>query len=102
MIDTEVKLQKFYKDSGYYHESKVIEAIHQNPKFVYSYAKKRSKVKTKVGPLLNKMSGEMTQSEEMAEILADQYSTVFSLPSTDPPEMNDSHSEICKINVSKE
>ena len=43
-------------------------------------AKKKSKIKTKVGPLVNE-NGKLTQrNKEMAEILSKQYVKVFSVP----------------------
>ena len=47
-------------------------------------------MKSRIGPLLNKLTGEMTiDSIEMANILAEQYSSVFSKPSTTPPTIDD-------------
>jgi len=51
LIQVEVKLQKLYKESYLYHENKAVDAIKDNVKYFYSYARKRSKVKVKVGPL---------------------------------------------------
>ena len=85
-----MELQKLRKQNKYFEESKAVGSIQENPKYFFSYAKRKSKIKTKVGPLLKKNSGEMTaNSLEMADILADQYSSVFSKPSTQPPEISD-------------
>ncbi|XP_066933083.1 uncharacterized protein [Clytia hemisphaerica] len=53
----------------------------KNSKYFFAYARKKAKIKTKIGPLLN-TNGELTQqSKEMAdEILSRQYVSVFSAP----------------------
>ena len=100
LIQAEVKLQKLYKQSNAYHEKKAVEAIKENVKYFYSYAKKKSKVKTKVGPLINKKTDKITtDSIEMADLLADQYDSVFSSPSSPPPTIEDSTLPINKITI---
>ena len=55
-------------------------AIKENPKYFYSYAKKFSKVK-KVGPLNVSESGQLTSANvHMVELLAEQYNKMFSVP----------------------
>jgi len=61
-------------------ENKAVESIKVNPKYFYSYTKKRSKCTSKVGPLLNDNKQLTSNSKEMAELLSQQYSTVFSKP----------------------
>ena len=86
LIQIEVKLQKMYKESDEYKEKKACEAIKENFKFFFSYANKKRKIKSNVGPLKDGLTTNMvTDSEQMAEILADQYSSVFSTPQNDPP-----------------
>ena len=58
--------------------------IKKNSKFFYLYAKKLSKVKNKIGPLLDK-DVLVTDPKKMADILSKQYSSVFSTPNHDPP-----------------
>ncbi len=100
LIQAEVKLQKLYKQSNAYHEKKAVEAIKENVKYFYSYAKKKSKVKTKVGPLINKKTDKITtDSIEMADLLADQYDSVFSSPSSPPPTIEDSTLPINNITI---
>ena len=80
VLQIEKDLQKSYKDSAAYKEEKALHAIKKNPKFFYSYAKKLSKVKSKIGPLLD-MGGKLTNDNKtMAEILSTQYSSVFCTP----------------------
>ena len=42
-----------YKKSASAAEKKACEAIKTNPKYFYSYAKKHSKTKTRIGPLFD-------------------------------------------------
>ena len=103
LIQIEVKLQKLYKESDEYKEKKACEAIKENYKFFFSYANKKRKVKSNIGPLKNNQTNEMvTDSAQMAEILADQYSSVFSVPQNQPPKIDGtSHSphSLCNIEV---
>ena len=91
LIQIEVKLQKLQNDSNEYKERKACEAIKDNFKYFFSYANKKRKVKSNVGPLQDLISKTMiTDSKEMAESLADQYSSVFSIPNHAPPTINSS------------
>ena len=83
LIQIEVKLYKLQESSSAFKEKKAIEAIKNNVKYFYSYAKKKRKIKSSIGPLINKTTKKMTtDSQEMAELLADQYDSVFSVPAT--------------------
>ena len=57
-----------------------MENIKENPKAFYRYARKKSAVKTPVGPLLDKNGDIISDVEKMTNILADQYQSVFSDP----------------------
>ena len=73
-------MQKSHRSSAEYEEKKAVESIGVNSKYFYSYAKKKSKVKSKIGPLIDS-NGKLTgDSKEMAELLSQQYSKVFSTP----------------------
>ena len=80
LIDIEIKLQESYRKKMAYDEAKAVEAIKKNPKYFFSYAKRFSKVKTRIGPLLKKNGEYTTSSKEMADILQEQYKSVFSEP----------------------
>ena len=80
MIDIEKKLQKSYRDSEIDMEEKAVEAIKTNPKYFYTYTKKRSKCTSKIGPLLKDKDQLTDDNKEMAELLSKQYSSVFSKP----------------------
>ena len=61
-------------------EKKAIQNIKKNPKYFFSYAKKARKAKVRVGPLFDTNGKLQTNPEVMANILQDQYSSVFSDP----------------------
>ena len=61
-------------------ESRAVKNIKDNPKFFYTFAKNKKKLKATVGPLFNNL-GELTHDpEEMSNILQNQYASVFSDP----------------------
>ena len=58
-----------------------VDSIKKNPKYFFSYAKRFSKLKSNIGPLRNKSTGLLQRdAKQMAELLQDQYSSVFSDP----------------------
>ena len=63
-------------------EARAVQSIKANPKYFYSYAAKKSKVLTPVGPL--EVGGQtITDPQEISNIIRDQYETVFSTPLQD-------------------
>ena len=80
LIEIEKNLQLSYRQQADFEEDKAVQNIRRNPKFFYSYAKKFSKLKVGIGPLLNATKSLITCSQKMSEMLADQYSSVFSQP----------------------
>ena len=84
LLEIEKKLQKSFRDSLSYMEDKAVKAIQVNSKYFFSYVRSKAKVKSKIGPLLNKDGKLTNNNHEMAEILSDQYTKVFSTPSTQP------------------
>ena len=62
-------------------ERKAVQCVKKNPKYFFSYAKRFSKLKSNIGPLRSSSTGTLQHdAKEMAEILQDQYSSVFSDP----------------------
>ena len=61
-------------------EANAVKAMKRNSKYFFSYAKKFNKVKAKVGPLLNNANQYVADSKEMADLLQDQYQSVFNTP----------------------
>ena len=94
LVNIEVLLQRSYKETQQEEETRAVNAIKTNSKYFFSYAKKHSKTKTKVGPLLDKSNSEFTSdSKLMADILQNQYKSVFSLPKPSPVVYNNDFSE---------
>ena len=58
---------------------RVVAKVLVNPKFFFSYAKNRSRVKCSIGPL----SGTLTNPSETAELLQEQCVSVFSNPAAE-------------------
>ena len=69
LLQIEKDLQKSYKSTAMHIEGKAIEAIRTNPKYFYSYAKKKSKNTSKIGPLLNPNNKLTGNNKEMADLL---------------------------------
>ena len=63
-----------------FEEDRAVENIKRNLKFFYVYARKFSKIKVEIGPLINATNSLITCPEKMAEILAEQYCSVYSQP----------------------
>ena len=80
LLDVEKNLQKSFKASALYNEDKAVKAIKKNAKYFYAYVKKKAKVLSKIGPLLNLEGALTNNNKEMAEILSKQYAKVFSTP----------------------
>ena len=85
-MDIEKKLQKSYADADEEMERKAVESIKKNAKFFYSYAKKKAKCKSKIGPLNTNKTELTSDPKEMAELLSTQYASVFSVPKQDAGE----------------
>ena len=61
-------------------EINAVETIKSNPRFFYSYAKKKSKSTSTIAPLRRKDGSLTTDSAEKAQLLQNQYVGVFSNP----------------------
>ena len=85
LVQIERELQDSYRKKALYDERNAIKAIKQNSKYFFSYAKKFSKIKSKVGPLLRDNGDYTSDSKEMADLLQDQYQSVFSTPKSNEP-----------------
>ena len=76
----EKKLQKSYRETRDITEQKAVDAIKTYSKYVFSYAKKFSKVVIGIGPVMYSAKTLVTCPTHMAEMLSTQYSSVFSEP----------------------
>ena len=63
-------------------KGKAVQSIKFNSKYFFSYAKKFSAVKSAIGPLLNAAKEFISWPAKMADILSDQYNSIFSTPRT--------------------
>ena len=75
--DIETKIKESKEKVRLNEEQKAIEEIKTNPKAFYKFAKKKSVIKTKVGPFV--INGETISDEKrMANILSKQYELICS------------------------
>ena len=88
LVDIEQKLQESHAAQERHDESKAVDAIKKNPKFFYSYAKKRSKIRYPIGPLEDTNGNLCSNPIDMANILSNQYKNAFSVPATTTPDFS--------------
>jgi hypothetical protein len=67
-------------------EERAVKVLKSNPRYFFSYAKRFSKVKSNVGPLKDKDGILHQDPEKMANILQQQYTSVFSNPESSKAE----------------
>ena len=80
--DIETKIKESHKKQQEHEEQQAVSSIKRNPKYFYTYAKRKLKTRVQIGPL--KDGGKLVENEkEMAEILKKQYDSVFSVPAAD-------------------
>ena len=80
LTNIEILLQKSYQATHQQGEMRAVQSIKSNPKYFFAYAKKFSKIKTKIGPLLDENNQYTASSQDMANIFKKQYDSVFSDP----------------------
>ena len=73
------KIQTLINDKEERKEEEVISKINSNPRVFYQYAAKNKKVRGRIGPLKTVESYE-SEPKKMANILSEQYRSVFSTP----------------------
>ena len=84
LIDIELLLQNSYDCEREKNEQDASSKIKSNPKYFYSYVKRFSKTKPKVGPLKDPLTNKLTTDcQEMANILQNQYCSAFASPKSD-------------------
>ena len=83
-LDREIKLS--FETQKTQEEAHAISKIKEDPRFFFKYANSKRKTKGRIGPLktikYNKQHIE-NGPKEMAEILSEQYKSVFTKPTTD-------------------
>lgn len=80
LVDIEKALQQSHIQQTKLEEERAVENIKQNPKFFFAYAKRFSKIRVGIGPLLDATNSLITCPRKMAEVLSEQYRSVFSQP----------------------
>ena len=83
LVFIEKELQKSYCEQRNLVESRAIGKIKNNPKFFFTFAKKLSKVKIGIGPLIDSAKRLISAPCKIAEMLSEQYSSVFGSPHYD-------------------
>ena len=76
----EVDIRNAIREEAIQKEIDVIKKIKTNPRAFYSYAKKKSKTITTIGPLLDKNNKLQSNPILMSNIMQEQYKKVFSKP----------------------
>ena len=66
-------------------EKRAVEVVSENPSYFFSYSKRFAKQGSTIGPLMDKNNNLQQSPQKMADILQDQYSSVFSTPSEPDP-----------------
>ncbi len=89
------EIKESVKRSNEQRELNAIQKIKSNPKFFYSYAKSFSKVKSTISMLFNQDGEVKTDKEKIADVLQDQFSSVFSDPNS--PHIKDPNFELPNI-----
>ena len=90
LVKIEKDLKESHRNQQEVQEQKAVNNIKKNSKYFFSYAKSLSKVQVGIGPLINSSKSLVSNARMMAEILSDQYSSVFSQPrheKNDPQEL---------------
>lgn len=79
--EIDVNIKKSHQSERLHKENQAIEKIAINAKYFFTYANKTRKCKDKIGPLLDKETGETIKDpQHIAETLQSQYCSVFSEP----------------------
>ena len=78
--EVEEKIKTSMEEESKRKEIKMLNEIKTNPKALYAYAKRKRKVKSKIGPLEGEDGKLYDDPEKIANILQQQYKSVFSNP----------------------
>ena len=80
MIRADAKIQDSINNERLREEMKIIETIPNNTKSFFDYAKKKSKIKTGIGPLRNEANETVEDPRLISEMFKQQYESVFTQP----------------------
>ena len=76
------EIKEAYDEKYVNREKLAISKIKKHPKAFYSYAKSFSAVKSSIAMLINKLGNVVTDKETMANIFQEQFTSVYSDPSS--------------------
>ena len=101
----ELQIKESIKNEDKIKEDEAIKKIKINPKAFYALAREKKQVRSRIGPLQDKLGNLQADPESMANLLQDQYTSVFSKPSKLPnsedlPETDTSTPILDKITIS--
>ena len=82
LYDLNYKINQSINNQHQQRQNIAVERIKSNPRYFYSFAREHNKLRSTVGPLLNKDGDLIHDPELMANILQQQYSSVFSDPNS--------------------
>ena len=100
-INTKIEnLVKHYKNTYFeeklFYERQALDKIKSDSKYFYSYAKKFKKIPSLPSILIDKSDNIVTDPQRIADMLQDQFKSVFSVPKKSP---YDDTADIGKIGV---
>ena len=81
LANIERRLQESYRSQEKHDEEKAINKIKSNSKYFFSYARRKAKIHTPIGPLTDSTGNLDSSPAGMAKILSQQYESAFSTPS---------------------
>ena len=93
-----VRIRDVIEDDLVRKERKAIECVKNNPRYFFSYAKQFSKLKSNIGPLKDTNGTLHHHPKDMAQLLQDQYSAMFSDPQN--PHTKDTTTRLPKTSLS--
>ena len=94
----ESTLARNYNEWKEKEESDMLNDIKENPQRLYAYMKGKKHAKTCIGPLLKKDGTLTSKKQEMANLLKEQYESVFSTPRTIVSNPPDNPNDPCEDN----
>ena len=85
LIEIEKKMVNSHRTCKENEETQAIQLIKKNTKYFFSYAKRFSKLKNNIGPLIDKNEKVVSDDQGMAQMLATQFSNAYSQPKSKLP-----------------
>ena len=80
LLEIEKELKNSIDSERLWEEENAISKIQENPRAFFSFANKKSKVKSQIGPLTAQDGTKQTDPQDIVNILDAQYKSMFSEP----------------------